>query len=247
LRSAASGAPWRASGLRSDNGATCTPHGREAAELPFRYSSDGDSPGSPCRWDRAPARERGWEGPSVGLQPGEPHGRQQGATNLRRVCGENRRSREKRQGRNERREWHPGAEVSSRSHHGPSGTPLAKPGGTCQSSPGELERVAKGWEWTHTPEVDGGASLRRTPREESDQAPVAPRGACTGLQPAQAGVETARVARQGPRPQLGTPHLHRCALSECTLRGASTRTRPWEIGDATRRGDAREHTEQSAS
>lgn len=35
-----------------------------------------------------------------GLQPGEPHGRQQGATDLQGVRGANRRSREKRQGRN---------------------------------------------------------------------------------------------------------------------------------------------------
>lgn len=35
-----------------------------------------------------------------GLQPGEPHGRQQGATDLQGVRGASRRSREKRQGRN---------------------------------------------------------------------------------------------------------------------------------------------------
>ena len=47
-------------------------------------------------------------------KPGEPHDRLQGATNLQtvevsifgsRLCGENRRSREERQGRNERRTW----------------------------------------------------------------------------------------------------------------------------------------------
>ena len=42
-------------------------------------------------------------GPVGVLQPGEPHGRQQGATDLHRKCGASRRSREKRQGRNETR------------------------------------------------------------------------------------------------------------------------------------------------
>ena len=37
------------------------------------------------------------------LKPGEPHDRLQGATNLHRVRGANRRSREERQGRNETR------------------------------------------------------------------------------------------------------------------------------------------------
>jgi hypothetical protein len=42
-------------------------------------------------------------GPVEVLQPGEPHGRQQGATDLHRKCGASRRSREKRHGRNETR------------------------------------------------------------------------------------------------------------------------------------------------
>lgn len=51
---------------------------------------------------------RGGSGPSCCLQPGEPHGRLQGATDLHRVCGASRRSREKRQGRNESRCGKPG-------------------------------------------------------------------------------------------------------------------------------------------
>jgi hypothetical protein len=50
---------------------------------------------------RTPRRRVGRRRQSaVGSKPGEPHDRQQGATNLQAVCGVSRRSREERQGRN---------------------------------------------------------------------------------------------------------------------------------------------------
>jgi hypothetical protein len=48
-------------------------------------------------------------------KPGEPHGRLQGATDLHCARGANRRSREKRQGRNRTRAWHARAEGAPRS------------------------------------------------------------------------------------------------------------------------------------
>lgn len=115
-----------------------------------------------ARWlDFGPARQPGPSTSSECLQPGEPHGRQQGATDLRLVCGANRRSREKRQGWNEHRIGIPGPNVRDEA---------------------EAFREARAWksacparwtprragsvvnrEWTHTQDVDGGASLRRTP------------------------------------------------------------------------------------
>jgi hypothetical protein len=70
------------------------------------------------QWERASkvvrSRPRAAKSRTGALKPGEPHDRLQGATNLQTVevsifgsglCGENRRSREERQGRNDRGTW----------------------------------------------------------------------------------------------------------------------------------------------
>lgn len=134
----------------------CQPPGPPAMEGSLVVETVG------ARWlDFGPARQPGLLASGGCLQPGEPHGRQQGATDLRLVCGENRRSREKRQGRNERRIGIPGPNVRNEAE----AFPRAKaPKSACpvRWTPRRAGSVVNR-EWTHTQNVDGGASLRRTP------------------------------------------------------------------------------------
>jgi hypothetical protein len=100
-------------------------------------------------------------GPSCCLQPGEPHGRLQGATDLHRVCGASRRSREKRQGRNVSRSGKPGpkarneAEANEKAQAGPRACPVRWT--PC------LAGTAASPERTHTLDVDGEAIFETNP------------------------------------------------------------------------------------
>jgi hypothetical protein len=95
------------------------------------------------------------------LQPGEPHDRLQGATDLHRVRGASRRSREKRHGRKESRSSKPGPKARSevaadcRAQARRTACPVRR-------TPRQAGTTAS-WDRTRTLDVDGGASLRRTP------------------------------------------------------------------------------------
>jgi hypothetical protein len=95
------------------------------------------------------------------LQPGEPHDRLQGATDLRRVCGASRRSREKRQGRNESRSGKPGPKASNEAEaiEQAQAQTIACP---VRWTPCLAGTVASP-EWTHTLDVDGGAIFETNP------------------------------------------------------------------------------------
>jgi hypothetical protein len=95
------------------------------------------------------------------LQPGEPHDRLQGATDLHRVCGASRRSREKRHGRNLSRIGIPGPKA--RNEVAVVKTAQARLT-TCpvRWTPRQAGTAAS-WERTHTLDVDGGAIFETNP------------------------------------------------------------------------------------
>lgn len=95
------------------------------------------------------------------LQPGEPHGRQQGATDLRLVCGATRRSRAKRQGRNARRIGSPEPNAHNEVETCPRERSRGRECLVRQAPRRAGSAVSR--EWTHTQHVDGGAKQRRTP------------------------------------------------------------------------------------
>jgi len=104
------------------------------------------------------------------LKPGEPHDRQQGATNLHRTRGESRRSREKRQGRNGTRE-------------------LAAPGRRRRSNPSPGVDARRGRRWRGIFESTMNGVQHGSPQTPGKgSAPEAP-GACTTGRRARCAVE----------------------------------------------------------
>jgi hypothetical protein len=99
--------------------------------------------------------------PRCRLQPGEPYDRLQGATDLHCVCGVIRRSREKRQGRNESRTGMSG----SKTHDEAAVVEKAQARSTaCPASwTPRLAGTVVSREWTHTMDVDGGAIFETNP------------------------------------------------------------------------------------
>jgi len=156
-------------------------------------------------------------------KPGEPHGRLQGATDLHCARGANRRSREKRQGRNRTRAWHARAEgarkvVTPARRRGPSGPrqrdgegatdsgpPQARPGpSACFGKHPVRSGTAGHWEWTRAADVDGGAIFEitheRSPARLPATSPGRPRGVDDALLGDEQGSEasapgTRRIAR----------------------------------------------------